>query len=113
MQGGQSQPQIGEYVLKDSTTTHILDPVFAGDAVKFMALQAQWLGKFIINKDYEAFNFIPESVVYDLGSWLVFVINQVRAAHAVCCRCDDYSYILWKQYHDQISLIAGLCIAVW
>lgn len=57
--------------------TQLLDPVFAGDVVKFMALQAMWLRHLILNKDYNAFNAIPDHVVRNIGSWLIFVIHQV------------------------------------
>lgn len=108
------QPKIGESILKDSSTTQILDPAFAGDAVKFMSLQSQWLRQFIINKDYEAFNHIPESVVYDLGSWLVFVINQVRSPQVY--PDVDYSYCTLQEHQWEpkldLSSFAGFCITI-
>ncbi|GMH45929.1 hypothetical protein BSKO_13893 [Bryopsis sp. KO-2023] len=76
---GPRKPSLDEFLLQDSSTTQLLDPVFAGDAVKFVALQALWLHRLISKGNMNAFKVIPESVVRDLGSWMIFVIQQGSA----------------------------------
>lgn len=77
--GQSGTPSLNEYLLHDCTESQLLDPGFAGDALKFSVLQAIWLLRLIRQGDGEAFRIIPESVVHDIGSWLIFVIRHGQA----------------------------------
>ena len=77
--GQAGTPSLSEYLLHDCTETQLLDPGFAGDALKFSVLEAIWLLKLIRQGHCEAFSIIPESVVHDIGSWLIFVIRHGQA----------------------------------
>eukprot|EP00803_Ostreobium_quekettii_P001409 evm.model.scf_992.6 EVM.evm.TU.scf_992.6 scf_992:30174-39528(+) len=70
---------LNEHLLRDCTETQLLDPVLAAHALKFSVLQLFWLLSLIRKGNDDAFRIVPESVVHDIGSWLIFIIRGGQA----------------------------------